>query len=325
MQLRTSDYKNHRIFSLRCLHKELTPVSIKLKSTLATSKARQIIKKAEKDLLQARVKAINNILDQVSRQMEECRAKLAAIISAERLEECQDFINKVSKIRFIKVRQRQINKFNHLVTKKEGNITVANAVNNTRSKSNSVNRQAPHNSTPATAHLPPGEGSNFPPATGHLPSEGSGSPQANSQASGGHPTPAIAHLPPREGSNSLLATVHPPLEGNSSSQANSQASGGLPTLAIAHLPPRKGSNSLPGAAHLPSWEDTSSSQAASLLPHRERNSSPQSSSSTHTGQGNNPPRSVRQGNRCPQAQANLVFPGSQHHLLGRQPHFHTPQ
>ena len=171
--LRTSDYKNHRIFSLRCLHKELTPVSIKLKSTLATSKARQIIRKAEKYLLQARVKAINNILDQVGRQIEVCRAKLAAIISAERLEECQDFINKVSEIRFIKVRQRQINKFNHLVTKKEGNITIANAVNNTRSKSNSVNRQAPRNSTPATAHLPPGEGSNSPLATGHLPSEGS--------------------------------------------------------------------------------------------------------------------------------------------------------
>ena len=109
LQLRTSDYKNHRIFSLRCLHKELIPVSIKLKSTLTTSKARQIIRKAEKDLLQARVKAINNILDQVARQTEDCRAKLASIISAERLTECQGFINKVSEIRFIKVKQRQLN------------------------------------------------------------------------------------------------------------------------------------------------------------------------------------------------------------------------
>ena len=60
LQLRASDYKNHRIFTLRCLHKDLVPVSIKLKSTLKTAKARQIIRKAEKDLLQARVKAINN-------------------------------------------------------------------------------------------------------------------------------------------------------------------------------------------------------------------------------------------------------------------------
>ena len=127
LPLRSSDYKNHRIFTLRCLHKELVPVSIRLKTTLTTSKARQIIRKAEKDLLQARVKAINNILDQVAKQTEHYRTQLASIISAERLRECQDFINKVSETRFIKVRQRQLNKFNILINKKQGNITRANA------------------------------------------------------------------------------------------------------------------------------------------------------------------------------------------------------
>ena len=201
LQLRSSDYKNHRIFSLRCLHKDLIPVSIKLKSTLDTPRTRQIIRKAEKDLLQARIKAINNILVQVNRQIEDCRAKLASIISAERLGKCQDFINKISEFRFNKVRQRQINKLNHLVSKKEGNITIANAVNNL---SNSVNRQAqaPHNPTPATALLPPREGSNSPPATGHLLPGGTGLPQSNSQVIGSYPTLAIAHLPPKEGSNS---------------------------------------------------------------------------------------------------------------------------
>ena len=129
LQLRASDYKNHRIFTLRCLHKELVPVSIKLKSTLKTAKARQIIRKAEKDLLQARVKAINNTLDQVAKQTEECRTQLSSIISAERLRECQGLINKVGEIRFTKVRQRQLNKFNILINKKEGNITRANAIN----------------------------------------------------------------------------------------------------------------------------------------------------------------------------------------------------
>ena len=166
LQLRSSDYKNHIIFSLRCIHKELIPVSIKLKSTLDTPKARQIIRKAEKDLLQARIKAINNILDQVDRETQDCRAKLASIISQERLEQCQHFIDKVSELRFNKVKQRQINKLNHLVTKKEGNIT-----NNT-----TLNRQvqSPPNScnpTPATA-LPSPKGrrqlspSNCPPSSG---------------------------------------------------------------------------------------------------------------------------------------------------------------
>ena len=134
MRLRSSDYKNHRIFSLRCIHQELIPVSIKLKSTLDTPKARQIIRKAEKDLLQARVKAINNILVQVEKEIQDCRTKLASIISQERLEQCQGFINKISELRFNKVKQRQINKLNYLVSKKEGNITITS--NNT-----TLNRQ----------------------------------------------------------------------------------------------------------------------------------------------------------------------------------------
>ena len=171
--LRTSDYKNHRIFTLRCVHKELVPVSIKLKSALTTPKARQIIRKAEKELLQARVKAINNTLDQVAKQTEECRTQLASIISAERLRECQCFINKVSEIRFSKVRQRQLNKFNNLINKKEGNITRANAINITQS--NNLGSQ-PVRQVSAS---PSGEGNNI---TQTNSQQGNNTTQTNSQA-----------------------------------------------------------------------------------------------------------------------------------------------
>ena len=53
------------------------------------------------------------------KQTEECRTQLASIISAERLRECQGFINKVSEIRFTKVRQRKLNKFNNLINKRK--------------------------------------------------------------------------------------------------------------------------------------------------------------------------------------------------------------
>ena len=226
LRLRSSDYKNHRIFSLRCIHEELIPVSIKLKSTLDTPKARQIIRKAEKDLLQARVKAINNILDQVDREIQDCRAKLASIILEERLEQCQGFINEVSELRFNKVKQRQINKLNHLVSKKEGNITIA-------SNNITINRQvqsppSSRNPTPATALLPPGEGDNSPPATVHLSLEGNSF--LNSQAN-----------------NINNITIN-----SINNQTNSQGPSLNQTLAIAHLPPGEGSNSLPGAVHLPS-------------------------------------------------------------------------
>ena len=101
--LREIDYKNHRIFTLRCLHKELVPVSLKFKSTLNTTRAKKIIRKVEKDLIQARIKSINNILNNVAIQIEECRSQLASIISTERLRECQGFIDKVGETRFNKV------------------------------------------------------------------------------------------------------------------------------------------------------------------------------------------------------------------------------
>ena len=144
--LRASNYKHHRIFTLRCLHKELIPVSIKLKSTLKTEKATKIIRKAEKDLLQARVKAINSILDNVAKQTQLCRSQLASILSAQKLRECQGFIDKVGEIRFTEVKQRQLNKFNNLLNKKEGNIT--NSPPNLGSQAGSQ----------AGAHLPLGEG-----------------------------------------------------------------------------------------------------------------------------------------------------------------------
>ena len=144
--LRVSDYKNHRIFTLSCLHKDLIPVSIMLKSTIKTEKAKKIIRKAEKDLLQARIKAINSILDNISKQTELCRSQLASILSTQRLRECHGFIDKVGEIRFSKVKQRQLNKFNNLLNKREGNIT-------------GVSTQL--NSYQAGTHLPPREGGNI--------------------------------------------------------------------------------------------------------------------------------------------------------------------
>ena len=78
--LRALDYKNHRTFTLRCIYKDLIPVSIKLKSTLKTERGKQIVGKAKKYLLQARIKAINSILNNIGKQTELCRSQLASIL-----------------------------------------------------------------------------------------------------------------------------------------------------------------------------------------------------------------------------------------------------
>ena len=297
MQLRSSDYKNHRIFTLRCLHKELVPVSIRLKTTLTTAKARQIIRKAEKDLLQASVKAINNILDQVAQQTEDCRIQLASIISAERLRECQDFITKVSETRFIKVRQRQLNKFNILINKKQGNITRANAT----IWSNNLGTQSGREASAS----PPGEGNNTTQTNSQagtpLPSREASSPSqaitpVSSRVSGIPPnsTLAMAHLPSGEGSNSLPAAANLPLgEGSSSSQAIAHlpsGEGGNSSQATALLPSSEGSSSSQAIAHLPSGEGSNSSQATALLSSSKGNSIPQATNSPQAGQISNSTR-----------------------------------
>ena len=48
LQIRDSNYRNHRIFTLRCISRGLILVSIRLKTTIRTEKARRIIRKVRK-------------------------------------------------------------------------------------------------------------------------------------------------------------------------------------------------------------------------------------------------------------------------------------
>ena len=80
------------------------------------------MRKAEKYLLQVRVKSINSILGDNTKKIELGRSKLVSLVSATFMDKCQQFINKVSELRFHKIQERQINKFNRLLLKKQGNI-----------------------------------------------------------------------------------------------------------------------------------------------------------------------------------------------------------
>ena len=47
LEIKDSDYRNHLRFTLRCLSKDLIPISVWLKTTVNTRRAKQIIHKAE--------------------------------------------------------------------------------------------------------------------------------------------------------------------------------------------------------------------------------------------------------------------------------------
>ena len=59
LEMKMVDFQNHR-FTLRCLSKDLIPVSIKLKTTVKTPKGIYILRKAERMLMDERIGLINN-------------------------------------------------------------------------------------------------------------------------------------------------------------------------------------------------------------------------------------------------------------------------
>ena len=81
--IRLSDYKYHRIFTLRCISKNLVPVSIKFKldKSKLSQGARKIIKKAERQLLQDRVRCINKTIEDKGHNINNNKTRLASMVT----------------------------------------------------------------------------------------------------------------------------------------------------------------------------------------------------------------------------------------------------
>ena len=68
IELKMVDFHNHRWFTLRCLSEKVTPVSINVKSHIQTPKGFHIIRRAERSLLNERVRMINNTINMLNMQ-----------------------------------------------------------------------------------------------------------------------------------------------------------------------------------------------------------------------------------------------------------------
>ena len=120
LELKMVEIKNHRRFTLRCLSKGLVPVSIKLKTTLKTTKGMYIVRKAERMLMNERIRSINNIITIHNRQIYTCMNIVKGMINREVIEECHEFINHIRERRHFKTMERQKKKFERLWQKNTG-------------------------------------------------------------------------------------------------------------------------------------------------------------------------------------------------------------
>ena len=111
------DFQNHRRFTLRCLSEGVLRVSIRLKSNIKTPKGCQIIRRAEKALLNERIRLINNTINMLILQRDTCKNDLKERIGKETMEECDMFIKTRKEARHFKTMNRQKRKNERLCHK----------------------------------------------------------------------------------------------------------------------------------------------------------------------------------------------------------------
>ena len=115
-----ANYQNHRRFSIKCLKRDIIPVSIRLGTSLHTRKASQIVRKLEKHLLNEHIRSINNTIEIIMFRRDSYFHQLERELDQETLQECISFISKVRECRHKKVQDRQIKKFHVLEQKTSG-------------------------------------------------------------------------------------------------------------------------------------------------------------------------------------------------------------
>ena len=106
-----ANYRNHRRFSTKCLKQEVIAVSMKLKTSIHTTKASEIIRRAEKRLLNECIRSINNMIEICMYKRDTYFHQLEGVLDQNTLEECQSFIKRVIECRYRRVLDRQKAKF----------------------------------------------------------------------------------------------------------------------------------------------------------------------------------------------------------------------
>jgi hypothetical protein len=113
-------YNNHLRFSLHCKHHNVTPNSISLRSTVKGKKAEEILQKAERALLGARIGQINYKLKTLDNNRVDLEAAIDRGINDEQKKTAVlKFIAHAQKAEHETCKQRHIRKYQCL-TKKEG-------------------------------------------------------------------------------------------------------------------------------------------------------------------------------------------------------------
>ena len=93
------------------LKNDIIPVSVRLNTNICTTKGLDIIRRAEKQLLNECIRSINNQLEMFMFKRDTCSLKLKGIIDQKTMEECEKLIKNVIESRHKRVLERQRAKY----------------------------------------------------------------------------------------------------------------------------------------------------------------------------------------------------------------------
>ncbi|XP_071944743.1 uncharacterized protein [Antedon mediterranea] len=106
-----SRQRNHRVFSLHCKRLDITPPSLKLYRPIKSSKAEEIIKHAERQLLRERIRITTNKITQLEGKKKDLNEEIVSLIpNGGDITNVCNHVNKVCEAEFLKCRSRQQNK-----------------------------------------------------------------------------------------------------------------------------------------------------------------------------------------------------------------------
>ena len=120
LEKKSANYKNHRQFTLRCMSQKITPISLKSKSNIKTSRGRHILQRAERQLANERVRTINNTIDTCTWLRDTCMEDLKSQISDFYFQECYHFISRVKELRHQTILKKHLAKFEQLCHRTRG-------------------------------------------------------------------------------------------------------------------------------------------------------------------------------------------------------------
>ena len=116
-------HRQHLTFTHRCKDNGITPSSLKIRCPINTEKARNIVKKAEKELIGERIRVVNNKIKYLQRKQESQKNHLETLdIDPEVIGLVENHLEITRKSVENKTKERHKEKLNQLKTKHEAKI-----------------------------------------------------------------------------------------------------------------------------------------------------------------------------------------------------------